>query len=90
MAALDAAAAWAGIIGTGCTVGLGGVAFVLRSLIRREVAAVRDDTRQLRTNGGSHLADAINRIESKVDALAEGHAELRGAFAEHVRPKSTV
>lgn len=102
---LDASAAWAGILVAALAMVGGGWA-VLRVFIRHEMAEIRADTREmkvhtrelvdntseLKTNGGSHVADVINRIECKtvethalVETFGRDLAELRGAFTEHIR-----
>jgi len=43
----------------------------LRRLIKREISAIRDDTKQLRPNHGSHVADKVNNLDRRIDDVAE-------------------
>lgn len=65
----------------------------------KDVREIKDNTRQLNTNGGTHLADDIKMIKAwvgemrsdakemnaKVDAALALGNNLEGKFAEHVR-----
>lgn len=42
-------------------------------------------TIQLKPNHGSHLADAINRTDTRVDEIATGQTQLLNIMLEHLR-----
>lgn len=53
---------------------------LLGELLRRQVKAVKADTRQLQTNGGSTLADSVNRVERLVELVHRGAVDDRAAL----------
>lgn len=57
----------------------------IRDLSER-LGTVEQQTRQLRPNGGTHLYDAIRRIEEKAESTADRVARLEGAV-EALKPK---
>lgn len=58
----------------------------IRDLSSR-LGVVEQATRQLRPNGGTHLYDAIHRLEVKADLQAERVAAVEGAV-EALKPRS--
>lgn len=45
-------------------------------------------TAQLKPNGGTHLADAINRTEERVDSLVKGQEKLLDIMMSHLQDHS--
>lgn len=46
-------------------------------------------TAQLKPNGGTHLADAINRTEDRVDQLVDGQQKLLDIMMNHLKDHSS-
>lgn len=46
---------------------------------------IDDATKQLKPNGGSHLADAINRTDSRVDSLIKGQEKVLDIMLKHIQ-----
>ena len=74
---LDSWASVATIIG-GIAVILSGIVWVwhrfVKTIIHRvkeELDEIKDNTKELKTNGGSSMADAVKRIEARLDYLTE-------------------
>ena len=47
-------------------------------------------TAQLKPNGGTHLADAINRTEERVDQLVDGQQKLLDIMMNHLKDHSST
>lgn len=72
---LDQVASWATIIG-GVIAALGGGVAVVGVLVR--LAKIYENSKQLQPNGGSHLADTVNRAADKLEEMAESVARIEG------------
>lgn len=46
---------------------------------------IDDATKQLKPNGGSHLADAITRTDERVDSLVKGQEQLLDIMLNHLQ-----
>jgi hypothetical protein len=68
---------------TAATLGLGLLAGFIRATVYlvRLLNTIEGHTKELTTNGGGHLADAVRRTESKVDGLTEEQAAVRVELA---------
>lgn len=54
-------------------------------IIRPIKKYIDDATKQLKPNGGSHLADAINRTEQRVDEMVNGQEQLLDIMLNHLQ-----
>jgi hypothetical protein len=68
---------------TAATLGLGLLAGFIRATVYlvRLLNTIEGHTKELTTNGGGRLADAVRRTESKVDGLTEEQAAVRVELA---------
>lgn len=55
------------------------------AIIRPIKKYIDDATAQLKPNGGSHLADAINRTDQRVDSLVKGQEQLLDIMMNHLQ-----
>lgn len=86
----------AGAVTAALAVIVGSVAALLRFTAKRFTSAVReqvgdaleeilDNTKQLKPNGGTHLADAIERLESRQLQIKRQTDRVAKVLGEHLR-----
>lgn len=54
-------------------------------IIRPIKKYIDDATKELKPNGGSHLADAINRTDERVDELVKGQHQVLEIMLSHLQ-----
>lgn len=76
---------------------LGGIAVALTAIAGLSFTVVKygiirpiknyidDATKELKPNGGSHLADAITRTDERVDSLVSGQDQLLEIMLNHLQ-----
>lgn len=78
-----------GIIAAAITAITGLLWTVAKYGIMRPIKRYIDNaTAQLKPNGGSHLADAINRTDERVDHLVNGQEKLLDIMMNHLQDHS--
>lgn len=80
-----------GVIAT-ALVAIGGLLWTVAKygIIRPIKKYIDSATAQLTPNGGSHLADAINRTDERVDELVKGQQTLLDIMMKHLNDHSAT
>lgn len=60
------------------------------AIIRPIKKYIDDATKQLKPNHGSHLADAINRTEQRVDEMLTGQEQLLDIMLNHLQDHTKI